>query len=85
MSDSLRPHELRHTRLPCPLLSPSLFKLMSVELVCFKTVPFILLLLEAEVTVPKGEGGGGIKQEFGIMLIDTFKTEKQREKDQKFK
>ena len=22
MSDSLRPHELRHTRLPCPLVSP---------------------------------------------------------------
>ena len=28
----LRPHELQHTRLPCPSLSPSLLKLMSIEL-----------------------------------------------------
>ena len=32
MSDSLQPHELWHTRLPCSLLSPwSLLKLMSIE------------------------------------------------------
>ena len=33
MSDSLPPHELQHTRLPCPSLSPSLLKLMSVSLI----------------------------------------------------
>ena len=34
MSDSLRPHGLQHTRLPCPSLSSrSLLKLMSIELV----------------------------------------------------
>ena len=31
MSDSLRSHELQHARLPCPSLSPSLVKLMSIE------------------------------------------------------
>ena len=32
MSDSLRPHGLQHTRLPCPsLISWSLLKLMSIE------------------------------------------------------
>ena len=31
MSDSLWPHELQHTRLPCPSLSPSLLKFTSVE------------------------------------------------------
>ena len=30
VSNSLRPHELQHSRLPCPSLSPSLPKLMSV-------------------------------------------------------
>ena len=33
VSDSLRPHGLQHARLPCPLLSLSLLKLMSMELV----------------------------------------------------
>ena len=33
MSDSLQPHRLQHTRLPCPSLSPSLLKLMFIELV----------------------------------------------------
>ena len=32
MFNSLRPHGLQHTRLPCPSLSPSLLKLMSIEL-----------------------------------------------------
>ena len=31
VSNSLRPHGLHHARLPCPSLSPSLFKLISVE------------------------------------------------------
>ena len=31
MSDSLRPYELQHARLPCPSLSPSLLKFMSIE------------------------------------------------------
>ena len=31
VSNSLRPHGLRHTRLPCPSLSRSLLKLMSIE------------------------------------------------------
>ena len=31
VSDSLQPHELQHARLPCPSLSLSLFKLMSIE------------------------------------------------------
>ena len=31
MSDSLQPHGLQHTRLPCPSLSPSLLKFMSIE------------------------------------------------------
>ena len=31
MSDSLRPHGLQHTRLPCPSPTPSLPKLMSIE------------------------------------------------------
>ena len=34
MSDTLQPHGLHHSRLPCPSLSPwSLLKLMSVEVV----------------------------------------------------
>ena len=33
VSDSLQPHGLQHARVPCPLLSPSLLKLMSMELV----------------------------------------------------
>ena len=33
MSDSLWPHGLQHSRLPCPSLSLSLLKLMSIELV----------------------------------------------------
>ena len=33
VSDSLQPHGLRHARLSCPLLFPSLLKLMSIELV----------------------------------------------------
>ena len=41
MSDSLRPHELQHARFPCPSLSPSLLKLMSIESV----VPFNHLIL----------------------------------------
>ena len=32
-SDSLWPHRLQHTRFPCPSLSPSLLKLMCIELV----------------------------------------------------
>ena len=31
VSDSLQPHGLLHTRLPCPSLSPSLLKLKSIE------------------------------------------------------
>ena len=31
VSDSLQPHGLQYTRLPCPSLSPSLLKLMSIE------------------------------------------------------
>ena len=31
MSDSLPPHGLRHARLPCPSLSPSLLKLMFIK------------------------------------------------------
>ena len=31
VSDSLWPHELQNARLPCPSLSPSLLKLMSIE------------------------------------------------------
>ena len=31
MSDSLLPHGLQHANLPCPSLSPSLLKLMSIE------------------------------------------------------
>ena len=33
MSDSLRPHELQYARPPCPPSTPSLTKLMSIELV----------------------------------------------------
>ena len=33
MSKSLQLHGLQHTRLPCPSLSLSLFKLMLIELV----------------------------------------------------
>ena len=40
-SDSLQPHEQQHTRLPCPSLSLSLLKLMSIELV----MPFNHLIL----------------------------------------
>ena len=32
MSKSLRPHGLQHARLPCPSLSPSLLRFMSIEL-----------------------------------------------------
>ena len=31
MSDSLRPHALQHARLPCPSLSQSLLRFMSIE------------------------------------------------------
>ena len=31
MSNPLQPHGLQHTRLPCPSLTPSLLKLMSIE------------------------------------------------------
>ena len=31
VSDSLRPHGLQHTRLPCPSPTPGVFKLMSIE------------------------------------------------------
>ena len=31
MSDSLQPDGLQHTRLPCPSLSPSFLRLMSIE------------------------------------------------------
>ena len=31
VSNSLQPHGLQHARLPCPSLSPSLFKFMSIE------------------------------------------------------
>ena len=48
MSCSLRLHEWQHARLPCPLLSPSLLKLVSLELVMPSNHlifchPFILL------------------------------------------
>ena len=33
MSDSLRPHELQHARLPCPSPTPRAAQLMSIELV----------------------------------------------------
>ena len=33
VSDSLQPHGLQHTRLPCPSPSPSLLKLLFIELV----------------------------------------------------
>ena len=33
LSDSLRPHGLQHTRLPCPSPTPRVFKLMTPELV----------------------------------------------------
>ena len=33
VSDSLRPHALQHTRLPCPSPTPNLLKLMSIKLV----------------------------------------------------
>ena len=33
VSNSLQPHGLQHTRLPCPLLICSLLKLLSIELV----------------------------------------------------
>ena len=33
VSDSLWPHELLHTKLPCPSLSPKFLRLMSIELV----------------------------------------------------
>ena len=43
MSDSLPPHGLQRARLPCPGLSPSLFKLMFIELVMLSK-PFHPLL-----------------------------------------
>ena len=33
MSDSLRPHGLQHSRLPCPSPTPRAYSLMSIELV----------------------------------------------------
>ena len=33
VSDSLQPHGLQHARLPCPLLSLSFLKLVSIELI----------------------------------------------------
>ena len=33
VSNSLRPHELQHTRLPCPHYLPGVLELMSIELV----------------------------------------------------
>ena len=48
MSDSLRPYELQHTRLPCPSLSLSLFKLKSIDSVMLSNHLFLccpLLLL----------------------------------------
>ena len=56
MSDSLQPHGLQHTRLPYPSPTPSLLKLMSIELVipsnllgcnCFTTVEYVGSLVEA--------------------------------------
>ena len=49
MSDSLPPHESQHARLPCPSLSPSLLKLMPIELMIpsnhlFLCHPLLLLL-----------------------------------------
>ena len=41
MSDSLQPHGLQHTRLPCPLLFSNLLKLVAIELV----MPFNHLIL----------------------------------------
>ena len=41
MSDSLQPHEMQHTRLPYPSLSPSLLRFMSIE----SAMPSIYLLL----------------------------------------
>ena len=41
VSNSLQPHGLRHARLPCPLLSLSLLKLMSIESV----MPYNSLIL----------------------------------------
>ena len=49
MFNSLRPHGLQHTRLPCPSLSLSLLKLMSIELVMLSNhlilcCPLLLLM-----------------------------------------
>ena len=46
--NSLRPHELQHAKLPCPSLSPSLLKFMSIESVMSSNHlilchPFLLL------------------------------------------
>ena len=41
LSDSLQPHGLQHARPPCPSLTPSLLKLMSIEPV----IPFNHLVL----------------------------------------
>ena len=41
VSNSLRPHELQHTRLPCPLPTPGVHKLTSIESV----MPFTHLIL----------------------------------------
>ena len=48
MSDSLRPHGLQHTRLPCPSPTPGVDKLMSIESVMpsnhlILCCPFLLL------------------------------------------
>ena len=51
LSDSLQPHGLQHTRLPCPSLSPGvLLKLMSIESVILSNYlilccPYLLLPL----------------------------------------
>ena len=47
-SNSLWPHGLKHTRLPCPSLSPSLLRLMSIESVMLSKhlnlcCPFLVL------------------------------------------
>ena len=48
LSDSLQPHGLQHARLPCPSLSPSLLRLMSIVLMMPSNHPMLccpLLLL----------------------------------------
>ena len=38
VSDSLRPHGLKHSRLPCSSISRSLLKLMSIESMLHSTI-----------------------------------------------